>query len=778
MASNVSNAIGTQRQFSGVPQDTYAKRLIQSDSSSQAAAATRGVGMQLAQSLGVLGEAIGTLGFQQEKDKEKIGIAKAEEIAAGQTEENWRKLSAIDMISASGAVDTADNPYAISMIERMRGKFLSSRARLSYETEVIQKEGHSKTADEEVSRYNKYMQEHFGTSSGASSDLEAFQKGFWDNHAVDQVGVADKQIKWSSQQMDAIRQGETSATLRIGSEKWGNTPKEDLAASWNSIMADNRIANASIPERIQQIKGAAQDFVQSTGDHEKLTYILDNVTIGVDGSGKEIKASSVISPEDFRQEATIRTRQIFGERLQGDLKKLSGMSVPEMNKWFEDTQRDDPKWFGTVVDYRPGLVNQRTKLEEDQKREALKLSITQHVRKQSFGVLDSQLKAYLNGNTHDAQGFLKATSFSGLPTLEYDVPDEKGGTTSKKHSWKKEDVFSFIDHHIQTIKADGSLTDEEKSAQVLQVLQWGPAENYRDSVKSSLGMALDTLTVDKLKTDGQGKANLTPQMQDALRMYQTDPEASLTILGEKNISDLDHLQLLLQAEGDERAAVSQFAQVRDKRKDKDAVKAASGQVQHYLSTATVTGFRDISGKELSVNTSIMSNYSLMKRIKVLAEDRVLGGMAPDKAVEVAKEKVRANTYIYKDTAIPRSIFNGIDSEHRITVGQQVLDYYVQDFANQTGLDSKFIATEWDIDRNVFVVSGGGGHVRYTLNDIAYSGNYLLQENSKNPGGRNIELLEAQEANAMRRPITPPVSDELNIAGWDPNVTQANRGDRP
>lgn len=747
MASNVSNALGTERQFSGQPQGIYEKRLLQSDGAASAAAATRNSGLQLAQALGVLGDQVALNLGQQEKDKEKIGIAKAEEIAAGQTEDSWRKLSAIDMISASGNVSTADNPYAVSMIEKMRGKYLASRARTAYDTDVIQQQGHAKTADEEVARYNKYMQDNFGKSQGVSSDLEAFQKGFWDNHAVDQLGVADAQVKWNSQQMDAIRQGETAASLRANADKWMVMPKEDLVQSWNTTMADNRLANASIPERIAQIRTATKDFVQQTGDYDKLKYVLDNVTIGVGKDGKEIKASSVISPEDYRQDATIRTRQIFGERMQKDLKSLSEMSIPEMNKWYAETQQNDPEWFNVMVGYRPELNVQRERKENSDRIRETKQNISDYARKTSFSVLGNQLRAFQAGNTKDAQGFTVAASYGDLPDFEYDTIDSNGEVIKKKYSWRKEDVNAFVDQQVQAIKSNGNLSDEERASQVLKVLQWPPSKSYADSIKLSLENALDTLTVDKLKVDGSGKAVLTPQMQDAIRMYETDPEATQQILGSKNIKDLDTLQLLMQATGNEQEGVSLFAQGKDKRNDKETVKYVTGQVQQYLSSATLSGFKDLSGDSVDVDTSLMSNYSVMRRVQSLAENLMYSGMTPEKAVEAAKAKVQSNTYVYRNTAIPRSIFNGINSEDRLKVGQQVLDYYTQDFASRTGVDPKYISTEFDIDRNVFIVSGGGAHVPYSLNDIAYSGNYILEQMAKNPQGtgRNITLPEAQNA---------------------------------
>lgn len=776
--SNVSNAIGTQKQFSPMPQGTYEKRLH----SVNIAANTSNDGLLLAKSLGVLGDALATEGLSQEKRREQLGIAEAERIISSRSEEDMKKLTAIEMINNYGNFETADNPYAISTIEKMRGKYFGAKAKNQYDTEVVQAQGRAKTPEEEVARYNKFIQDKYGEYIKTTSDEKAFNKGFYDNHIVDQLETANNQIKYKSQELDAIRIGTTQAELSKIVETAHTMSKEDILSKFNEVMDNNRMANASIPERIQQAKQFLKDLTEMTGDYQKVEHIMDAGVLGVDGSGAPVHVGSVVDGQDFKRAAELRTRQLFGERVQSDILALQKMTPAEVNKQFDTWQRDDPEWFNVMTGYRDNIFTYHQQVEKRKQIEETKQNISKAVRQASFSHLENQWNAYQAGNNKDAMGYVVAASYGDLPQFEYQTVDSQGDVVTKKYSWSKEDVNLYVDNKLSQIINNPSLTPEERSAETMRLLSWPPAKHYSDSIKMQLTTALDSLTVDKLKTDSSGKAVLTGQAQDAIQMYRTDPEAFQHLFGSHLTTEMETLQLLTQATGDTREGVNLYAQGRDKRRDNELVNGERGikaQVSRYLASERLQGFLGIDGQEVAVNTSLVSNRSVSRRVEALAQNLMYAGMPADRAVETAMEKTRSSTYVWKDTAIPRSIFNGIMTENKATVGKAVLEYYLDSFAKSTGVDPAFISTEYDIDRNVLTISGGGGHVTYNVNDITYSGNYLLQEWAKNPPqGRDITFEELMELRNRFKPITPAPSSDLTFAGWDSNVTQSHRGDRP
>jgi hypothetical protein len=131
----------------------------------------------------------------------------------------------------------------------------------------------------------------------------------------------------------------------------------------------------------------------------------------------------------------------------------------------------------------------------------------------------------------------------------------------------------------------------------------------------------------------------------------------------------------------------------------------------------------------------------MERVEELAKWLTYSGVSPSRAVEMAKEQAIKTHRIWKDTAIPKSIFNGINSPDRVRVGQQVLDYYHAEYVKKTGVDPKNVLTTYDYTRGIFRITGGGGYAAYSLNDIAYSGNYILSQPQETPKGVSLEEIQ-------------------------------------
>ena len=753
MASNVSSALGTQRQFSAMPKDTYEQRLASLPSHVAVTTDSSNDGLLLAKSLGVLGDSLVAYGLQKEKDKEKIGIAEAERIIAGRSEDDIKKLTAIEMINNYGQFELADNPYAVTTIEKMRGKYLGAKAKEEYDAEVIAKEGYAKTASEEAARYDKFVRERYQEYTKTTSDEQAFQKGFFDNHIVNQLEKTHQQIKAKSEEYHAIAIGSTQASLsEIVAKSIGLKP-EELVDEVNKVFAETRLSGVDIPTRVDLAKQFLKEFAQSTGDYSKIDHIAKNVVIGVDARGQQVKLGEVVPLGDIQKMAELRTTQIFDERVQKSLKELQDMpSMAEVNAKYEEWKTTDHHWFNVMLPYRDNIFQFHIKKEQQKKIAEFNEQVKQHARKMSFEILENQWNAYQVGHNKDANGYVVAASYGDLPKFEYTYVDADGNTKTKKYEWNKEDVNAYVDHKLNQIKAE-NLTPEQRAAKVMKLLTWPPAKHYADSLKMVIQNALDTLTVDKLPTDEQGNPQLTEQVQDAVQMYRTDPEAFQHLFGSQTTKDIEAIQLLSQATNDVKQGVALFATTRDKRKDPEFVKTIKGEIANRLTSSRLKDFLAIDGSTVNLNTALAVNQSVFKRVEALAETLGLAGIPADRAVEMTLNKVKETTYVYRDTAIPRTIFNGIMTENKAAIGKQALDYFLWKFCQDTGTDPAYVTTEYDIDRGVFRINDASGHfVAYNINDITYSGNYILEKMASGEWGdqgRDITLDEAIDARRQK-----------------------------
>lgn len=746
MPTNTTNALGVQRNFSPDPKAVYQKNLIGTPASFGNGGTS--AGMQLAQALGVLGSALQNEAVASEGRKEKLGIAAAEEIVKGQTPENLHKLSAIEMLQNYGHFDVSDNPYAISMIEKMRGKYFGSKIKDEY-TAYRSERQLPKTADEEITQYNTFVQQRFSGLQGVSSDLTAFRKGFFDNDLANQLDVAHTRHKELNDERKAIVKGSTQAAFGEVNGKALGMPVETVIKAYNEIFADARLTGSTIPERMELAKGALKEYAMQTGNADKIDEIAKKVVIGVDREGKSVSLSSVLDTFDFKNIASQRQTHMYGERVQEAISRLTKGTKEEANAQYELWKKTDPTFFNSMLPYRDNIFQAQLKREEKDKIRLLNDNTKAHLTNASFAVLDQQFRAANGGMTHDASGRRVATSPGDLPKIKYTHYNVDGSTVEKEQTISDEHVTAYIDYQLGQLKANTNMTPEQRGAAVVTLLSSPIAEKYAKTVKMQMEAALDTLTVDKLGKAENGTAKLTGILEDTFSWYRTNPEAFYKVFGSSASEKLETVQTLAQATGDIREAVGLYAQGRERAKDAKFVRDTKNNLAERLgSTVTVSGFQDLAGNDASIKVNLATNRSVMERIEKLATTLIYSGQDPEQAIEYATATARKTHRIWRDTAIPLSAFNGINSEDRGKVGAQVLDYYLSKFKENTGVKADAaITTTFDIDRGVFRIAGGGGFVTYTLNDIAYSGNYILANQTKPVEAPAVTM---EEVNKLRQ----------------------------
>jgi hypothetical protein len=665
-------------------------------------------------------------------------------IARGTTEKDMHDLTSIDILQTYGNDHSLiDNPWAVATVEKMKGTYLSARAKDEYNT-FRQSQEPAKTAEEEVTRYNKFTQDYFGKAAEKASDITAFKTGYFENHPADQAEFAGRRLQELEVERKGIAQGSVQASLGTVISKSPTLSGEDLTKAVSDVFADTRMLGFSIPEKAKLAKEAMIDLAQSDPDFEKIKTMSEKVVIGAKPDGTLVHLGEVVNLHDVQQLAEQRTTQLFGVKVQTSLEELQGMTKEEANAKFAEWQVNDPHWFNVMSPYRDNVYRYQVEQEKKKLAAAFAASEQSYIKEQSVGILRNQFKAYLAGSNKDASNKVVAASYGDLPKITYSHRNSQGILVEKTKDWSVEEVNSFVDDRLNEIMGNPNLDSGQKTAQAMKLLSWGPAKHYTDSVKMQLNNAIDTITVDKLPTGEDGKARLSDQLQTAVQMYNTNPEDFHNMMGDDVTKKLETIQLLSQANGgDMRAAVGLYAQGRERAKDKEFTKNMDAAILGYLgggTLASLAGFMDLQGNEVKANVSLASNRSVMERVEGLAKWLVYSGVDPAEAVQSAKAAAQKTHYIWKDTAIPRSIFNGINSSQRVKVGQQVLDYYFDKFVSDTGVDPQHIITTFDNTRGVFRLTGGGGYAAYTLNDIAYSGNYILSQAEASQG---VSLEEAR-----------------------------------
>lgn len=749
----VNSALAINNQQTQGTNQTYQRKLQGTQ-----IAAPSSHGSDLASALGVAGGVVQQVVQDQEKRTEKLGIDAAEKIVAGRTDEDMHKLSAIEMIgNYTPDKELQDNPYAQVMIEKMRGSYLSAQAHDEYSAWKSQQPP-VKTASEEISRYNDFMEKKRAGVLSTTTNPEAFNKGYNEKSIPNQLAVASQQRTEQALEMRAIQKGTIQASIGQLVQKSDQLGDEDFSKGLNGIFADARITWMTIPERVAFAQETLKGLAITSGDFTRIDKIAKEVTIGTDMSGKAIMLGDVTDVTSYKQMAEQRTAQLYGENVQKSIKELQGLSVADQNAWFG---QQTPEWRNVMTPYRDNMVKFREALEHKGAVREAKARAYASVMNMATSALDTQIEAWMHDSLHDGAGRVVASSKGALPDLEANDVDDSGNPTKKKVVWSDDILNATVDAQLKKIQGRGDLSDDEKSAQVMKLLQYPPFEAYRGTVKNAFTSALDNTTVAQMKTGENGKVNASPQLLQALAMSRVNPAQFRAIFGEDAANKAGVIQQLSEGtQGDYSQGLATYALGKENMKNKEFVHIQNLAIKDSLTYSNMSGFSDLEGNLINADMALGTNNGAMSVVEKQAQMMAYANKTPVDAVNAAKANAIKTYKVYDHTLIPENLFGGINSAQRLAVGKTTLDDLKGTFITESGVDPAFVTVQYMPESQSMVFSGGGKYKAYTANDIAYYGNELLKKGtqSTNNADYNKVLAEREEKNK------PIVYDANNTMG--------------
>ena len=241
MATDVSNAVGTHKQFRKQPQDVYQKKL-KDPSFGSSIGQHRDLGAeQLAASLGVLGKAIWKEKVEHEKrEMNQFTLDEALNIVAGKNPEDLAKFNKMEALQhANTGFNLTDNKYAMAVLERAMGMQASFLAKQQYlkETEGIV----PKSVEDAVSAYTDRFQESLKLYEGNIKNKEAFNSGVYDTFYKDTLIIADKA-------REMIDRDKREAGLRCSATAFqefisssGSLPPDVFKASFETLARETQL---------------------------------------------------------------------------------------------------------------------------------------------------------------------------------------------------------------------------------------------------------------------------------------------------------------------------------------------------------------------------------------------------------------------------------------------------------------------------------------------------------------------------------------------------------
>lgn len=191
MATEVANALGTQKQFRKQPQGTYSAKLKQPSFGGSLSAGKDLNAATLANSLGVLGDAIWKEKVaNEEREMNQLTLDQAMKAVAGKTEEDLKKFDTLKWLQHNDTgYDLSDNKYTKAILARAMGIQAATLAKQQYMTEsegVV-----PKSVEDAVTSYTKLFTGLLDKYKGNVDNEMAFNAGVNDTFYKDTLTIAE-----------------------------------------------------------------------------------------------------------------------------------------------------------------------------------------------------------------------------------------------------------------------------------------------------------------------------------------------------------------------------------------------------------------------------------------------------------------------------------------------------------------------------------------------------------------------------------------------------------
>ena len=676
MANIVQSAVGTQRQFTKQPVATYQKSLRNLNASQ--GIVNTGAGERLYRSLTGLGDAAMKYAIGEE-DRTRARVVEVEPLINAATEEDWKKLSAIELLNKYGKFQLADNPYAVAAIEQARGKYMSEKFTQQYNITMAQDP--VKEPEEERKRYDEEKRKFLEDNVNESYDVEQFYKGFWASNPQDLLNVTNQKIAEKSKSLmtmgKASFQAEASTYVRENADK---SPEEFIGGI-------QKLINSSVLMSLQ----------------------LDERKAAMEAILGEI-ATEVGSPDLIRKCAGIAITNTDN----GDAKETVGKYV-DLNpyiKMAEDTAKARPNQY--MLKQQETLARFTRVSELDNWWKNLTPS-EQHMFKADYGKYRVSLIA-------DEEAAKKQMVRQNQQRLTQDASNQLGDIAlARRIAGHADGTYCSADQAYAAASKALKNMQPGDTKTFAQILLWSfntkMQKEYTGYFKQGiLGMSPDEMS------DTSNPRSVT----NGLALWNYNPAVFAATFGKDLASDMQTIQALIDFKGSETAGFELFCQGRDNMARNAEVKeAAETFSKEAMSEGDAVELTNADDPSSTVNISISAdsfaqvNASALKYMRASVPDE-------DAAKYILQSSLKKNYVAYDDRPMPQVVFakktdatNGIDvSDDTYGAATQFMDYRVEATnAEYAGMKATWW---WGVDNKIHFGDPSYGldeHNGYTLDEF-------------------------------------------------------------
>lgn len=717
----VSDAIGTQRQFTTQPQDPYNRRLRPLRVPVGDYSGAMGDAAALANSLGILGGAIiNETAAREERRKQYADLSK--HIINEATPDDLEKLRSIEILNKYHPdYNLSDNPYAVANVERAKGQMLTARVKSEFENDTTI----YNTSEEAVKAFEDNLREARDEYAGQSDNLFAFDDGVFATHVNDVIAVADKQRRDKSARM------KQEALIAMTSKADGivqaslTAPVEQTVAAITAFANENRLYNLSPKEVFEVYNGLVGGIAQYSGNGELLDAIRN---IEVYGNGeKNYTIGDIVPFVDKFFVAGARTDYINTEQMREFDKQVNSCSsLFELNELFDNYPKDaDPVGYEAILRRRgqyEALVNRNVQRAAYTQRQEALSSYSQAASQSNF---DEQVDGWLTDKTWTA-----TNEFVG--SFKFTKYDSEGNL--KTYTPSKEELAPMIEKRIGAIMQDDSLDENSKVRTVCKMLSMPALNFYADTIAQQAKGSLATLSPSTLQKGTDGNYVLPEKLSIMSYLRTHGGSYAELCFKDTDLGELDAM-LAMQNQLGFNGGLDAIMAHTDTLNDKSAM-------AKFRSDAQKVTF-DLDAPNLdgdSTHLSDVKSDAAQARAQSMYSYLMACGYNPQAARSAIADSFSKNNYIYRGALMPASLFNNFQPQNC----KNGLDWIVEQYQKDNGLgDSDILNVNWDNTNNCLVISTFGStpkmfDVPTLLNQFEYAEDEQIRKmTEKNLDGNEV-----------------------------------------
>ena len=289
MASITQNAVGAQRQFTRQPVATYQKSLRNLVDSQ--GIVKSGAGDRLYNAVTGLGSNIMKYAFSEE-DRARAKTVEVEPLINAATEEDWKKLSAIELLNKYGKYQLADNPYAVAAIEQARGKYMSEKFSQQYQLTMAQDP--VKDPEKERQRYQSEKQKFLEDNKNESYDVEQFYKGFWASNPQDLLDITNQKVAEKSKSLETMSRATMQADMATYVRENGDKNDDEFVSGIQEKINNSMLMSLQLSDRKTFMEGLLEESAKMNGSPDRIKKCGDIIITNNDDGTKPVRVKDVI----------------------------------------------------------------------------------------------------------------------------------------------------------------------------------------------------------------------------------------------------------------------------------------------------------------------------------------------------------------------------------------------------------------------------------------------------------------------------------------------------